>query len=763
MLGKFKIIFFFLLFLFFLNNAFAAASYIKSVEIIGNERIDKAVINNYLKIDESSVYTAHNINNYVKILYETGLFKNVGIEFQDSKLIVKVEENPFITEIEFDGNKKIDDSILLSEISSTRRSIFNKNKLSSDVKRILDLYRRSGRFLATVNPQLIEEDSNRIKLVFKINEGKPAKIRNIYIIGAKVFSEEDLKSELNSKESKILRFGAGEIYDPARVEFDKELLRRFYFSKGYASFEVLSAVGEIDRDNKWFDITFLIEEGAKYKFGNIKITNNIKDVKTETLEKVVNIKENKIFNANLLNNSVDNITTELAKEGFVFVDVKPMTIKNDNDKTVSVNFVIDESPRIYVGEIKIIGNTRTYDDVIRRELRIEEGDPFSLSKFNRSVQRINNLGYFERVNVIKERGDQPNKLNILIEVQEKKTGELQFGIGYSTIDGANATIGIKEKNLLGLGQTLGLNIMYAKYTKDISLSYGKPYFMGRDLYAGFNLFYRKDEDEYSVDYKETTIGGGLNAIYSITEYLDQKLFYSLYNEKISDVSEDYNGIIMAGNTATSSIGQSLYYDRKNSKFDPTSGFALSWTLEYAGVGGDKNYLKNTANANLYIPVWPSIFTLRFGAKGGVVDGVGESVSPTDAFYLGGNSLKGFAYGGIGPRTISTSTGNALNGSAVGGKRYYVGDAEIKFPLGLPKEYGIYGSFFINAGTLTGVDSSLTLDKNKVEDSGSLRSAAGFSLSWRSPIGPISFDFSKVLRKEDYDEAQNFAFSFGSSF
>lgn len=761
MLKKLKLIFFFLG-VFFLNSAFGAG-YIKSVEVIGNERIDKAIINNYLKLDKNSIYNQNNVNNYIKTLYETGLFKEVKINFKNDKLIIIVKENPFISEIAFDGNSKLDDEILLSEISSTKRSVFNKNKLSSDVKRILDLYRRSGRFLATVNPQIIDEGNNRIKLVFEINEGKPAKIRKIYMIGAKVFDERDLKSEINSKESKILRFGASEIYDPARIEYDKELLRRFYFSKGYADFEVLSAVGEINKENRWFDITFLIDEGEKYKFGDITVTNNIKDVKNDRLNKVVKIKKDKVFNADLLNTSVDNITAELAKEGFVFVDVKPMISKNTKDKTINVDFVIDESPRIYVGEIKIIGNTRTYDDVIRRELRLEEGDPFSLTRFNRSIQRINNLGYFDKVNVTKERGDQPNKLNILIEVQEKKTGELQFGIGYSTTDGANATIGITENNLLGLGQSLSLNIMYAKYTKDISLSYGKPYFMGRDLYAGFNLFYRKDEDEYSVDYKETTYGGGVNAVYSITEYLDQKLFYSVYRDKITDVSSDYNGVITAGDYTTSSIGQSLYYDRKDSKFDPTKGFSLSWTLEYAGVGGDRDYLKNTANANVYIPVWPSIITLRLGAKGGIIDGIGQAVSPTTAFYLGGNSLKGFKYGGIGPRTINSTTGTAKDGSAVGGKRYYVGDAEIKFPLGLPKEYGIYGSFFINAGSLTCVDGSTTLDKSKVVDSGSMRSAAGFSLSWRSPMGPLSFDFAKVLKKEKYDESQNFSFSFGTSF
>lgn len=748
--------------IFSLNSVFGAVNSIKSVEVFGNERVDSSIVKNYLSINEKSVYNQDNVNDYIKTLYETGLFKNVKIDFQNGKLLINVEENPLIVDVYFDGNKKISDDILKSEISLAKRSIFNKNKLNNDVKRILDLYRRTGRFMASVNPKIIKEDKNRIKLVFEINEGKPAKIRKIYIVGAKVFNENDLKEILNSKESKILRFSAGEVYDPARVEFDKELLRRFYYSKGYPNFEVLSAVGEIDRNNRWFDITFLINEGEKYNFGNIKITNNIKYVKTKKLEKVVKIKKDKVFNADLLNASVDNITTELAKEGFAFVDVKPMITKNDKLKLVDVDFVVEESPRIYVGEIKIIGNTRTYDKIIRRELRLEEGDPFSLTKFNRSIQRINNLGYFEKVDVRKERGDQPNKLNIIIEVEEKKTGELQFGIGYSSVDGLNATIGIKENNLLGLGQTLGLNIMYAKYTKDISLSYGKPYFMGRDLYVGFNLFYRKDEDQYSVDYKETTYGGGLNAVYSITEYLDQKLFYNLYREKISDISEDYSGIIAASDDITSAIGQSLYYDRKDSRFDPTKGFALNWTIEYAGLGGDKKYLKNTGSANVYIPVWPSIFTLRLGAKGGAMQGVmGEPVDPTDAFYLGGNSLKGFKYGGVGPRTIIGNS--AKDGSAVGGKRYYVADAELRFPLGLPKEYGIYGSLFINAGTLTGVDESETLNKSKIVDSGTIRSATGFSISWKSPMGPISFDFAKVLKKEYYDESQNFNFNFGSSF
>ena len=753
------------MFLFFIQiGVIFANDNISDIKIINNDRIDSSIIKNYLTLKKASKYSPKEANNSIKNLYSTGLFERVDIDFNNGILTVKVVENPLITEIAFDGNKKIDDTILSSEITTTKRSVFNKNKINSDVKRILDLYRRTGRFLATVEPKIIEEENNRIKIVFEINEGKPAKIRKINIIGAKAFNIEDLKDELRSREAKILRFGSSEIYDPVKVEFDKELLRRFYYSKGYPNFEVLSSVGELDRSSKWFDITFLIDEGEKYNFGEIEITNNIKKVNEDKLYKLLKTKKGKTFDANLINTTIDNLTNELAKEGFAFVNIRPLTNENKEAKTIDIDFVIDESPRIYVGDIKIIGNTRTYDSIIRREMRLEEGDPFSISKFERSVQRIKNLGYFDKVDVQRVKGKVPNQLDIIIDVAEKKTGEFQFGIGYSTVDGANINAGIKETNLLGKGQTLSLNVLYSKYTKDISISYGKPYFLDRDLYAGFNLFYRNDEDEYSIDYKETSYGGGVNANYSITEYLDQRVYYSLYKQKITDVGSDYVGIISEQDSITSAIGQTLYYDRKDSRFDPTKGFSLSLGLEYAGIGGDKKYIKSTTQANVYIPILPSIITLRIGGSAGVIEGTqGDLIDPVDAFYLGGNHFKGFKYGGVGPRAKNLINGSPIDGNAVGGKRYYVADAELKFLLGLPKEYGIYGSLFINAGTLTGIDNSPTLNKDRIVDSGTIRSAYGFSLSWRSPMGPLSFDFSKVLKKEYYDESQNFTFSFGSSF
>lgn len=745
-------------------SVFAAS--VRDVVISGNARTDDSIIMNYLDLSIGEKYTSNDINQSVKNLYDTGLFEKADINVKNNIIYVDVVENPIITDILFDGNRKIKDDVLLSEMSLTKRSVFNKNKLANDTKRIVDIYRRTGRFLATVEPKIIEDSGNRIRIVFEINEGRPAKIRHIFFVGANSFDHNDLKYALMSKESKVLRFGAASTYDPARIEYDKELLRRFYYSKGYADFEVLSSVGEIDRGNRWFDITLLIDEGKKYNFGEVKLTNNIKKVDDEMLLKIISkLKPGKTFNAELMNTATDNLTAELAKLGFAFVNVRPLTYKNNENMSINVDFTVDESPRVYVGEIKIIGNTRTYDNVIRRELRIEEGDPFNLTKFNRSQQRVKNLGFFETVDFRRERGDEPNKVNIIIEVAEKKTGELNFGVGYSTVDGANVNVRVKESNLLGKGQNLGLDLMYAKYTKDVDISYGTPYFLDRDLYAGFNIFYTKNDERDSVNYNENRYGFGLNMAYGITEYLNQRLFYLGYKEEILNISADYRDIIRESNALVSLIGQTLSYDRRNSRFNTTSGFLANWTLEYAGIGGDKHYIKNIGSASVFIPVIPSYITLRLGAKGGTIEGVNDRpINPVDAFYLGGDNFRGFKYGGVGPRVINPATGSAKGESSIGGKDYYVAEAELKFPLGFPKEYGISGILFVNAGTLTNVDVVDNLGYgDRYVDSGSIRAAGGFSISWLSPMGPLRFDFSKVIKKEYYDESESFRFSFDANF
>ena len=376
---------------------------------------------------------------------------------------------------------------------------------------------------------------------------------------------------------------------------------------------------------------------------------------------------------------------------------------------------------------------------------------------------MRNLGYFKDVKITKNQGVARNQIDLTIEVVEQKTGELNFGIGYSTVDGANVNIGIKEKNLMGTGRNLSFDWLYSQYTGKVNFGYGKPYFMNRDLFAGFDLFYVDEKNRDSISYDKLSFGGSLNTGYNITEYLSQRVYYNYFREEISNLDSNYTNIITAGNTITSSIGQSLAYDRRDNIYNPHNGFYLKWTLDYAGVGGDKYFTKNTGKFSAYTPVYFENLIFKIGLRGGNVDGNGEALNPNDGFYLGGYSLKGFEYAGIGPRTIDSVTNSPKNGKAIGGKNYYVGEAELKFPLGFPKEYQISGSLFINAGTVTGVDDDVNLNKALIADTGSIRSAYGFNISWISPMGPIGLDFSNVIKKESYDIEENFRFSFGSNF
>lgn len=746
------------------TKAFSATKgTIKNIEFNGNQRINDIVINSYLEIEIGEIYNKDKVNQTIKNLYKSDLFENVNAKYKNRTLTFILKENPVVNKVFLEGNDKLTDEILLTEISIARRSIFTKSKVKNDIKRITDLYRRSGRFSAKVDAKIIKEKGNRVNIVFEINEGKKAKVKKIFFIGNNKFDDATLKETLFTKEAKYLRFGTGEVYDPERLEYDKELLRRFYYSKGYADFETLSVIGEIKTDKSGFYVSFLLEEGIKYKFGEVNIVNYVKKFDTSIIEKKMKIKSGKTFNGDLLNNTVDKMVAEMGKHGYAFVDIEPRLKKDKERQIIDIDFIVHPVRKVYIGRIDIRGNLRTLDEVIRRELRIQEGDPYNSTKIERSLQRLRNLGFFKNVTIQKQQGTVKNQIDLIVEVEEQKTGELNFGVGYSTVNGANVNIGVKEKNLLGTGRRLSFDWVRSEYTGKFNFGYGKPYFLDRDLFAGFDVFYLDKERRDTVGYDQLSYGGSLNFSYNITEYLGHSVYYNYYKEDISNIDTDYNGIITAGETSTSLVGQSLMYDRRDNIYSPREGFYLKWTLDYAGIEGDKEFTKNTGKFAVYTPVYFDDLIFKVGLKGGVADGNGEALNPNDGFYLGGYSLRGFEYAGIGPRTIVDGTNSAKGGNALGGKRYYTGEAELKFPLGLPKEYQISGSLFINAGTVTGIDDDTNVNKALIVDSGSIRSAYGLNISWFSPMGPIGFDFSKVIKKESYDIEENFRFSFGSNF
>ncbi len=738
-----------------------------SVVIKGNERVDNDTILSYLPTSDNkkgaSKFSQKNIDELLKKLYESDLFADVKISQENNQLVIEVKENPVISDVKFVGNKKVEDDALQSEVSLKKRGVFTKSKLQSDLKRINEIYLKSGRFLTKIDPKIIQKDQNRIDIIFEIFEGQKAKISDLYFVGNLAFSDRELLDEVSTKKSEWYKFlSTADVYDSDRIEFDKEKLRRFYGSKGYADFAAISSIAQITPTKDKFFITFLIEEGIKYDVGEVNIVNRVAKFDASILNKEILIKPGKVYNSELIDKTVDAMIKIMSEKAYAFAHIEPVLKRNKDQKIIDIDFVIEETPPIYIDQIRISGNTRTLDEVIRRELRIRDGDAYNITQINRSKQRLQNLAFFEKVEFTTKRIGNTDKVDLEIEVKEKKTGELNLGVGYSTVDKVTANVGIKERNLMGTGRELGFNIQksYSRLTSEIN--YTKPYFLGRPIDAGFDLFKYDLSKRNTLVYDQRSSGVTFRGDYSITEFLKHQIRYSFREESISNVDKtaSLNLQNLQGDFTNSTIGHSLLYDKRDNRMNPTNGYYASASQDYAGVGG---YIKNTkyeGSAGYYTPTFSEDFILKFLARGGVINGNGQGVRSNDAFFLGGNNFRGFEFAGLGPRTVLN--GSPVGGDVVGGNIYYVGTAEFRFPVGLPKELGINGVLFSDNGTVTKVD-AISKRGAEVKDSGSIRSSYGVSVVWSSPLGPIRLDFARVAKKEVYDRTQAFRFSFGTSF
>lgn len=755
-----KILFATLLAVFVLPSFSAMSKNISStsnVVIQGNERVDNETILALLP-HKSGKFSQKDSDEILRKLYESDLFFEVNISQEKNQLIIEVKENPLIAEVKFVGNKKIEDDALQSEISLKKRGLFTKAKLQSDLKRINELYLKSGRFLTKIDPKIIQKEQNRVEIIFEIFEGPKAKISNIYFVGNEHFSDQDLLDEVSTQKSKWWKFlSSSDVYDSDRIEFDKEKLRRFYGSKGYADFVAISSIAQINQDKNKFFITFLLEEGIKYKVGEITIENHIEKFDSSILQKEILIKSGKTYNSDLIDKTVDAMVKIMSDKSYAFAHIEPVLKRNKEHQIMDIVFVIQETPPIYINQIRITGNTRTLDEVIRRELRFREGDAYNITKINRSRQRLENLGFFEKVDFNTKRIGNSDKVDLEIAVKEKKTGELNLGVGYSTVNKLTANVGIKERNLMGTGQELGINVQNSFSGLTSELNYTKPYFMGRQIDVGFDLFQYNLSKRNTLMYSQKSSGITLRGDYSITEFLKHQIHYSFHQDKIGNVDStaSVNLQNLQGHFTHSMIGHTLLYDKRNNRINPSDGYYLSGTQDYTGIGGYINNIKYEGSAGYYLPTFTEDYVLKFLGRGGYIDGIGQDVRSNDSFFLGGNNFRGFQFAGLGPRSKS-------DGSVIGGKIYYVGTVEFKFPIGLPKELGISSALFSDNGTVKGVD-QINKKGGAVYNSGSLRSAYGLSLIWSSPLGPIRLDFSKAAKKESYDLTQNFRFSFGTNF
>lgn len=736
------------------SGAASAASLIEQITIVGAQRVEPETIRTYLTVQEGDTFNANQVNRSLKKLFATGLFADVTFKQEGSNLVVNVVENPVINRIAFEGNRKIDDETLDAEVTLRPRVIYTRTRVQQDVERILTLYRRSGRFAATVEPKVIQLDQNRVDLAFEIKEGEQTGVEKIRFVGNAEYSDGKLSDVVRTRESHWYNFfSADDNYDPDRLNYDKELLRRFYLSRGYADFKVTSAVAELSPSREEFFITYTVDEGPRYELGEVNVTNSLKGMDEKTIKDTLVVEPGDWYNADAVDESIEDVVDVVGYKGFPFVQVTPQIDRDVENRKINLTFDVSEGPRVFVERINIKGNFRTLDEVVRREFQLVEGDALNAAKLKRSKKRINDLNFFEKVDIQQSPGNAPDQTVIDVTVEEKSTGSLSVGAGYSTTSGAIAEFGISEANLLGKGQRLGFSASVAAEKTKFDISFTEPYFLDRELAAGFDLYKITQELQDSSSYDIAKQGLVLRASYPFSDYTTQAWSYKIDETTIENIDSNASTLIKSqnGTEVTSAVTHALTYDKRDSKTLPTEGYKIQLTDTVAGLGGTVAYLQNSLSGSYYYPL-DDLWILSTSARAGHILGLGEDVKLQNRYFLGGDNLRGFETSGVGPRDNLTS-------DALGGEYVFNGSTELRFPLGLPNEYQISGIAFSDYGTVTEINPTNT----NTLDASSMRASVGLGIAWISPMGPIGIDFAYPVVKEDYDKTEYFRFSFGTRF
>jgi outer membrane protein insertion porin family len=729
---------------------------IADIRVDGTQRIEAATVRSYMRVNPGDPFDPVRLDDSLKNLFATGLFADVRLEREGDTLVVVVAENPIVNRIAFEGNDRIDDETLQQEIELRPRVVFTRTKVQSDTNRILEIYRRSGRFAATVEPKVIQLEQNRVDLAFEIDEGPVTSIRSINFIGNREFSDSTLRDEVTTVEASFWNFfTSSDTYDPDRLTFDRELLRQFYLNEGYADFRVVSVVAELTPDQQDFIVTFTVEEGPRYRFGKIGLQTGLRNLDPEVLRGEVTTEEGDWYDAGEVDKTIEALTDAVGDLGYAFVDIRPRVQRDRENLTIDIVYDIQEGPKVFVERIDIEGNIRTLDRVIRREFRLVEGDAFNTSKLRRSRQRVQNLGFFKTVTVENEPGSAPDRTIVKVGVEEQSTGDVTFGAGFSSANGPIGNIGLRERNLLGRGQDIRLSFTLAGEATELDFSFTEPYFLDRNLAAGIDLYRTTNDRDDESSFEEERIGGSLRGGFNITEELRNVVRYTLENRDITDVGSDASLLVRSeeGATLRSGVSNELTYDTRDSRFDPREGFITSLRNEFFGLGGDVSFVRTSASAGYYYTVFED-YTISVRGSGGTMMGVGEDTRISDRFFKGGGQPRGFEFGGIGPRDANTN-------DALGGKHFYTGTVEVSYPLDLPFELDIRGRLFTDVGAAWGIDdNSIPVS---VDDSSAPRVTVGTGISWNSPFGPLVVDLGFALVKEDFDETEIFSFSFGTQF
>jgi outer membrane protein insertion porin family len=750
-----------------------AGEQIRQIIVEGNQRVESETILSYILLRPGDRADPRLINLSIQTLFSTNLFADVTVGFEDGVMIFQVQENPIINRVVLEGNRAISDSRITDETELQPRAIFTRARVQADVQRILEVYRRSGRFAAQVTPRIVELPQNRVDLVYEISEGPVSGIRRINFVGNRIYSDRRLRGEILTSESRWWRFfSSNDNYDPDRIEFDREQLRQFYADRGYADFRVISAVASLTPDQSGFYVTFTVDEGDRYDFGEISVTTEIPDLNEEYLEAIIATQPGRLYRGSLIEESVDTLTFAAGAAGYAFVNVTPQVRTNRETQTVDIEYVISEAPRVYIERIDIVGNTRTLDRVIRREMEVVEGDAFNQVLLNASRSRVGRLGFFSDVEIEPVQGTAPDRAQVQVQVTEQPTGELAFGVGFSSTDAFLVDFSISERNLRGRGQFLRFRVSASSRQQQIDIRFTEPRFLGRNLAGSVDLFQIRSDFSREASFETESTGFSLSAGFPLTRAVDARLTYTLRTDQVrtfSGVSESIQRA--AGSRVTSLVGYGVGWNRVDDFMDPTRGFRVTLNQDFAGFGGDVRYVRTEARGAVYRPVFRNdvVFSVT-GEAGYLLSWGGDTARINDRFFKGGNSFRGFEVAGIGPRVVQRdSEGEFVSGDALGGNFYAIGALELTFPLGLPEQYGIRGSVFTEFGTL-GVLPNI----DQIPDAGGSgaiftvddlapRVSAGVSIFWDSPFGPVRFDFAEAIVREDYDRREFFRFSTRTGF
>jgi outer membrane protein insertion porin family len=726
---------------------------IGEISVEGSQRVDPTTVISYMKLKVGERFEREKLDESLKSLFSTGYFRDVKFRREGSILVVQVQENPVVNRIAFEGNDRIKDEVLQAELKLKPRLVYTANKIQSDAERIIDVYRKSGRFAVNVEPKLIELDQNRVDIVFEIQEGDLTKVHKIVFIGNQRFSDRQLRSVISTDESRWYRFfSSNDIYDPDRLSYDKELLRKYYLRNGYVDFQVINSVAELTSNKDGFIITITLEEGERYEIASIGIDSKIQGADINSLQKAVKSSVGDHYNVERIDETVDDLTDMLGRAGVSFFKVSPKVMRRENDRSVDVVFEIDYAEKVYVERINIVGNLRTLDSVIRREMRFAEGDEFNRAKLRESERRLRRLGFFQSIKIETVPTEKPDRIQLEVNVVEQSTGELSFGAGLSSDNGVLGNASLTERNLLGKGQELSLSFGVSVKDTQVNLSFTEPYFLDRPLSAGIDIFSSDRDLSDESAYTEKVVGFGLRTGFEPAPRWRQVWSYSLKDSEIS-ASSGASRFIVAQNglSTTSKISQKLSYDNTDNFFDPSEGLRLSWNIEVAGLGGSVAYINNEAKASQFFPL-PSETVLQLSARGGAIFGLGQDIKLSDRYFLSSTTFRGFANSGVGARDSSTS-------DALGGNYYYLSSAELAFPLGASKELGLRGRAFVDAGSVFHTDDTGT----GINNSSNPRVSVGVGLTWASALGPLRLDFGYAVMKEDFDQDQVFSFTFGTRF